>query len=88
MDLFGNPPFATEKDAIGSIPKQTDRKTLYTYVFNELKLVESSLVAPKQNEYGHADKAAAWALLARLALNAGVYTGTPDYANAITYAEK
>lgn len=88
MDMFGNPPFATEKDPIGAIPKQTDRKSLFKYVVSELKAVDSTLVAPKQNEYGRADKAAAWALLARVYLNAGVYTGTADYTNAITYAQK
>ncbi len=44
--------------------------------------------AARSNEYGRADKAAAWALLARLYLNAGVYTGTPDYNNAIVYAKR
>ncbi|MCX8480626.1 MAG: RagB/SusD family nutrient uptake outer membrane protein, partial [Sediminibacterium sp.] len=39
-------------------------------------------------EYGRADKAAAWALLARLYLNAEVYTGTPKYTEAITYSKK
>ncbi|MEP7319456.1 MAG: RagB/SusD family nutrient uptake outer membrane protein, partial [Panacibacter sp.] len=34
------------------------------------------------------DQAAAWALLARLYLNAAVYTGTPRYADALTYAKK
>jgi hypothetical protein len=38
--------------------------------------------------YGRADKAAAWLLLARIYLNAEVYTGTAQWANAATYAEK
>lgn len=38
--------------------------------------------------YGRADKAAAWLLLARMYLNAEVYTGTAQWANAATYAEK
>jgi len=42
----------------------------------------------KANEYGRADKAAAQALLARVYLNAGVYTGTQRYADALTYAKK
>jgi hypothetical protein len=46
------------------------------------------MVKPNQNQYGRADEAAVWALLARVYLNAQVYTGTADYANAITYAQK
>lgn len=89
MDLFANPPFVTEEDAIGTvIPKQIQRKDLFTYVEGELKAIESELVAARSNEYGRADQAAAWALLARLYLNAQVYTGTARYADAITYANK
>ncbi|MCX8481766.1 MAG: RagB/SusD family nutrient uptake outer membrane protein, partial [Sediminibacterium sp.] len=83
MDLFGNVPFATENDAIGSFtPIQKSRVEIFTYIESELKAIESLLVDAKQNEYGRADKAAAWALLARLYLNAEVYTGTPKYTEA------
>jgi len=89
MDLFGNPPFVTENDAIGvGLPKQIKRKDLFTYVENELKALDADLLAPRTNEYGRADQAAAWALLARIYLNAEVYTGTPRYTDAITYANK
>jgi hypothetical protein len=89
MDLFANPPFATEDDALGSTtPKQIDRKSLFDYVVSELKAIDGSMVAPKQNEYGRADQAAVWALLARVYLNAQVYTGTADYNDAVTYSQK
>ncbi len=89
LDLFGNPPFVTDANAVGSIiPPQTDRVTLFNYVESELKAIDPLLVAPKQNEYGRADQAAAWALLARLYLNAQVYTGTARYNDAITYSSK
>ena len=89
MDLFGNPPFVTEKDAIGSfLPKQISRDSLFTYVESELKAIEPDLVDARANEYGRADKGADWALLARLYLNAEVYTGTARYADAATYAKK
>lgn len=38
--------------------------------------------------YGRVDKAAAWLLLARMYLNAQVYTGVAQWAKAVTYAEK
>lgn len=89
MDLFGNPPFVTEKDPIGSfLPPQIKRADLFNYIESELLSVDSSLIAPHQNEYGRADQAAAWALLARMYLNAEVYTGKPRYTDAITYAKK
>lgn len=89
MDLFGNPPFVTENTAIGGAPPpQATRSQLFTYVESELKAIEPNMPAPKSNEYGRADKAAVWALLARTYLNAEVYTGTPRYTDAITYSKK
>jgi hypothetical protein len=89
MDLFGNVPFATDEQALGSFtPKQISRADLFKYVEDELKAIENELPSAKGNEYGRADKAAAQALLARLYLNAGVYTGSARYADALTYAKK
>ena len=88
MDLFGNPPFVTEKDQIGDIPKQIKRKDLFDYVVSELKAIEPDLKAPMTNEYGRADQAADWALLSRIYLNAPVYADTTDYNDAVTYAKK
>jgi hypothetical protein len=90
MDAFANPPFATETTPVGplSFPKQISRANLFTYVTSELLSCSSAMAAPRQNEYGRADQAAAWALLARLYLNAGVYTGTTKYDSAIIYANK
>ncbi|SHG11723.1 Starch-binding associating with outer membrane [Cnuella takakiae] len=89
MDLFGNVPFVTEADALGSVlPKQATRAELFTYVETELKELETLLADPKTNEYGRADKAAAWALLARNYLNAEVFTGTQRNTDAVTYSKK
>ncbi|MBK8847655.1 MAG: RagB/SusD family nutrient uptake outer membrane protein [Bacteroidetes bacterium] len=89
LDLYGNVPFVTEEDLPGSgFPKQITRIDLFKYVEDELKEIEGLLVAPKANEYGRADKAAAWALLSRLYLNAEVYAGTPRYADAAAFADK
>jgi hypothetical protein len=90
MDLFGNPPFVTDSTAIGplSFPKQIDRADLFNYVESELLACSADMVAARANEYGRADQGAAWALLARIYLNAEVYTGTARYTDAITYASK
>ncbi len=89
LDLFGNVPFVTENDVVGSIPpKQTTRSNLFNYIEKELLEIEGEMVAPRQNEYGRADRGAAWMLLAKLYLNAEVYTGTPKWTEALTYANK
>lgn len=89
MDLYGNPPFVTEASVIGGPPpRQASREEVFDYVEKELTEIEADMPAPRTNEYGRADKAAVWALLARLYLNAGVYTGTPRYTDAITYSKK
>ena len=89
MDLYGNPPFVTEADIIGGpAPKQIGRTAIFNYIETELKDLENVLPVAKSNEYGRADRSAAQALLARLYLNAGVYTGSPRYADAATYASK
>ncbi|MFW0716367.1 RagB/SusD family nutrient uptake outer membrane protein [Pedobacter sp. N23S346] len=91
LDAFGNPPFVTENDAIGKVaPKQIQRVALFSYVESELKAIENDLAAPgsADSEYGRANQGADWALLARLYLNAQVYTGTAKYTEAITYSSK
>ena len=88
LDLYGNVPFVTENDRVGSFfPEQTSRTDLFNYVESELLAIESELGDPRF-EYGRADKAAAWTLLTKLYLNAQVYTGQPRYADAVTYANK
>lgn len=88
IDLFGNPPFVTEADAPGAFfPKQTTRAALFTYIESELKAIENSLGAPRF-EYARADQACAWTLLAKLYLNAKVYTGQDKNTECATYCAK
>ncbi|MEM7161443.1 MAG: RagB/SusD family nutrient uptake outer membrane protein [Bacteroidota bacterium] len=89
IDLFGSVPFTTEADGIGSfLPEQISRTDLFDYVETELLELEDLLAAPGTNEYARADRAAAWFLLAKLYLNAEVYTGNARYANCATYCNK
>lgn len=89
LDLFGKSTFITEANLIGTdLPGQITRADLFTYIETELKAIDADLAPAKTIEYGRVDQTAAWALLARLYLNAGVYTGTPRYTDAITYAKK
>lgn len=89
VDVFGNPSFATENDAIGAtLPPQIKRTDLFNYVTSELRSVADVLPTPRANEYGRADQGAAWALLARMYLNAEVYTGEKKYDSAVIYSKK
>ncbi|MDO4224637.1 MAG: RagB/SusD family nutrient uptake outer membrane protein [Bergeyella zoohelcum] len=89
IDLFGNVPFVTEKDPVGSfLPPQISRAELFKYVETELLDLENLLKDARTNEYGRADKGAVRMLLAKLYLNAQVYTGTSRYTDAVNYAEK
>jgi hypothetical protein len=88
IDLFGNIPLVTEADPLGSTPPaQATRSQLYDYVVSELNDVVGSLPPAGPETYGRATPAAAHMLLAKLYLNAGVYTGTPNYAGALTEAQ-
>lgn len=88
MDLFGKAPFADENSVINSNPREATRAELFTFVESELKAIESDLKDPRQNEYGRADKAVAWMVLAKIYLNAQVYTGTDRYSDCIQYCNK
>lgn len=90
MDLFGNPPLITDSVAIGStsFPTQVGRPGLFAFIERELLDLATALPDAKTNEYGRVDRAAAWSLLARLYLNAEIYTGTSRYTDAITYCNK
>ncbi len=92
LDLFGKSTFITEKDPIGALPKEISRANLFAYIVSELKAIDGDLAPVKTIEYGRVDQGAEWALLARMYLNASIYspaTATPKYYDsAAMYANK
>jgi starch-binding outer membrane protein, SusD/RagB family len=83
LDNHGNVPIVTDyKDA--SLPKQSTRQQVYDFVVKELT-DNIPLLSDKadQTTYGRFNKWAAKAILAKIYLNAGVYTGTPQWAKCI-----
>lgn len=89
LDMFRNVPFVTEADAVGAFfPRQASAEEIFNYVESELKAIETQLVPARQNEYGRADQAAAWMVLAKLYLNAQVYINRERYTDCITYCNK
>ena len=87
IDAFGKAPLLTSS-RVEEKPFQKSRVELFNFVESELKDLETKLKAARSNEYGRVDAAAAQALLARLYLNAKVYTGVERYTDCITYAKK
>ncbi|HEX2934467.1 MAG TPA: RagB/SusD family nutrient uptake outer membrane protein [Bacteroidales bacterium] len=88
IDLFGKFPYTTEADKVGKFfPKIGSRSELFTYIESELLAIENLLDAPKTYST-QANQAACWMLLARLYLNAEVFTGTARWADCKTYCDK
>ena len=89
MDLFGSVPFVDESTPIGVFyPQQIERAELFDWLENELIAIENTLTSPSQVPYGRASQAAAQSLLAKMYLNAEVYTGTSRWSDCITYCNK
>jgi len=86
IDLFGGVPLVTEADPLGVPPKQATRDSVYRFVVGELNAIAGQLPPAGASTYGRATPAAAHMLLAKLYLNAGVYTGTANYTGAVTEA--
>ncbi len=90
MDCYGNVPFTTVTPAEN--PKTMARADLFNWIEQEIKAAQPNMLAPavrnsSQEGYGRVDQDAANLLLARLYLNAEVYTGTPRWTEAKQYAE-
>jgi starch-binding outer membrane protein, SusD/RagB family len=89
LDMFRRFPFTTETFNIAEgLPKQSTAKELYNFVESELLAIEPSMKAPRTNEKGRVDQAAAWMLLSKLYLNAKVYGEPSADAKVITYTDK
>jgi hypothetical protein len=79
LDLFRNIPLVDETVTRGGEPPaQATPEEVFTFIESELLDIvddetEETLPDARQAEYGRADKAAAWMILAKLYLNADVY---------------
>ena len=82
LDMFGMPPFITESN-YSIAPGQLSRQDLFAWIESELVEIQAELPTPGQGSYGRADQAVVDALLARMYLNAVVYTGVERYTDCI-----
>jgi hypothetical protein len=90
IDLFGSIPLVTEEDPVGaSPPAQSTRQEIFDFLVSELTAMQADLpAAAGTGTYGRATKEAASMLLAHVYLNAEVYTGTGQYAQALAAAQQ
>lgn len=92
LDLYRRAPFKLTFD--DSLPTEIKGKDLYDWLDNELTTIEPLMAEVgaynNSENFGRADRGAAYALHARLALNSEVYTDgkVKDYQKAIDYCNK
>lgn len=82
MDLYGNVPLDTLYGST-KLNKNTPRAQVFTFVESQLKAAIPYLKTPSPATYGLPTKYLAYAILAKMYLNAEVYTGTPRYDDCI-----
>ncbi len=86
LDHFRNVPFVTEEDAVGQFfPNQIQGNDLFDYLEGELLEIENTIAPVRSNAYARADQGAVWALLAKLYMNAEVYTGVSKWNECLEY---
>ena len=92
LDLYRKAPFKDTFD--NNLPTEKSGKDLYEWLDNELTTIEPLMAEvgayDNSEKFGRADRGAAYALHARLALNSEVYTDgkVKDYQKAIDYCDK
>lgn len=87
IDFFGKGVLVNDETFNTTAPlPESSRTELFNFVESELLDIESKL--PAQNSYGRANISAARMLLAKLYLNAEVYTGTARYNDAANFINK
>ncbi len=88
-DLYGNIPLVTSYSTSASLAP-VKRSDIYAYLISDLTknvpLLATDNASTNPAIYGHMNQWAGDMLLAKLYLNAQVYTGTADWANALKYA--
>lgn len=89
INWFGGIPLVTDAQELTSTPPpQASRTEVYNFIVTELNAIKADLPAQGASSYGRATKAAAAMLLAKVYMNAAVYTGTAHYAEAMAQVQE
>ncbi len=88
MDMFGKAPFYDETTEVGFTQgEELSRPELFDLIEGLLLNSLEDLPAGNSGEYGRIDQGVANMILAKIYLNAEVYTGTPRYTEALSRSE-
>lgn len=92
MDVYGNVPIITDFPVNG-LPATQSRDKIFQFIETELQGIVQQLPSKTNSnatntlQYGRPTKGMAFALLAKMYLNAGVYTGTTRYSDVVAMAD-
>ena len=87
IDLFGSVPFTDETSEVpGDNPQQISRADLFTWLEKDMKECAEQL--PADPEKYRCGKGMVYMILAKLYLNAKIYTGTEKYKECAEYCQK
>lgn len=85
MDMFGNIPLVTDYNTDPSKVVQKDRATVYAFLESELTTnIPLLSTTVDKTTYGKMTQFGGYMILAKLYMNAQVYTGTAQWAKAVT----
>jgi len=87
MDSYGNVPLDTLYGST-ALHANTPRAQVFTFVESELKNAIPYLKSPSSTTYGLVTKHLAYSILAKMYLNAAVYTGTARYDDCIAACDQ
>lgn len=87
LSFYENPPYADETTPVGAQPTQPGRAEVYRLVTADLEDVVASYNNDNSTYYGFVGLDAAQSILAKIYLNAEVFTGTPDYAKCYQHSK-
>ncbi len=91
LDMYGRVPIVTSTEIAMSEVAQSERPEVFCFVVGELESVLYGLPGERGNRpgiyYGRLTRPVAWFLLAKLNLNAPVYSGENRYSEVIKYCD-
>ncbi|MBD5189092.1 MAG: RagB/SusD family nutrient uptake outer membrane protein [Bacteroidales bacterium] len=87
LSFYDKIPYADETTPVGAIPAQLPRAEVYNRVVATLEDVVASFPENQKPVYGFVGLDMAESVLAKIYLNAGVFTGTPDYVNCYKHSK-
>ncbi|MDE6027995.1 MAG: RagB/SusD family nutrient uptake outer membrane protein, partial [Muribaculaceae bacterium] len=87
LSFYDKVPYADENTPVGAVPEQLPRKEVYNRVVAALEDVVAAFPANQKPVYGFVGLDMAESVLAKIYLNAQVFSGTADYVNCYKHSK-